>query len=305
MSARIRIPVGLADETFRALGSAVRIVITAPEAPVLLRRARAELREFEACASRFLPSSELCALNADRRAEVPASPMLRDAVRSALWAAQRSDGLVDPCLLDALEAAGYGDSFTPAGALAPAGGPARPAQPDPAARWRQVRVDDDRGTIERPRGLRLDLGGSGKGHAADRLARLLRRAARAWVVDAGGDIRVGGVQEVAVAHPLDGEPITRLRIADGAVATSSIVRRAWRTADGHTAHHLLDPATGAPVQTGLLAVTALAPTALEAETLSKTALLSGPAGARRVLARRGGIAIHAGGGGVELIGAAA
>ena len=69
-----------------------------------------------------------------------------------------------------------------------------------------------------------------------------------------------------MAHPLEQEPVARLRIADGAVATSSIVRRAWRTAEGRTAHHLLDPATGEPVRTGLVAVTALAPTALEAET---------------------------------------
>jgi thiamine biosynthesis lipoprotein len=83
-----------------------------------------------------------------------------------------------------------------------------------------------------------------------------------------------------------------LRVTDGAVATSGIVRRSWRTARGEAAHHLLDPATGRPAWTGLLAVTALAPTTLEAETLSKAALLSGPDGARRILARHGGIAIH-------------
>jgi thiamine biosynthesis lipoprotein len=78
------------------------------------------------------------------------------------------------------------------------------------------------------------------------------------------------------------------------VATSSIVRRAWRTAAGH-AHHLLDPATGRPAWTGLLAATALAPTTLEAETLSKVALLAGPRGARRALAGHGGIVVHADG----------
>ena len=51
----------------------------------------------------------------------------------------------------------------------------------------------------------------------------------------------------------------------------------------------------------MLAATALAPTALEAETLAKAALLSGPAGARRLLAPRGGLVIRAGGA-VEIIG---
>jgi thiamine biosynthesis lipoprotein len=85
-----------------------------------------------------------------------------------------------------------------------------------------------------------------------------------------------------------------LQLADGAIATSSIVHRSWRTARG-PAHHLLDPATGRPAWTGLLSATALAPTTLAAETLAKAALLSGAEGARRILARHGGLIVHDGG----------
>jgi thiamine biosynthesis lipoprotein len=154
-----------------------------------------------------------------------------------------------------------------------------------------VRVDDAAGTVVRPPGLRLDLGGSGKGHAADRIARLLRGAER-WLVDCGGDLRVGGAREVHVADPFGGEPIGRVVVADAAVATSSVVARAWVGADGRRAHHLLDPATGEPAETGVLAATALAPTTVEAETLAKVALLRGPAGGRAALARHGGILVH-------------
>ena len=232
---------------------------------------------------------------------MPASSLLRGAVRAALDAAALSGGLVDPCLLDALEAAGYRRSFAPAGdAPTPPGGPARPARPHPAAAWRTVRVEERAGTIARPPGLRLDLGGSGKGFVADRVAGLLRPAAR-WVIDAGGDLRLGGAHDVLVAHPLESRPAARLRLRDTAVATSSVVARAWRTPAGGRAHHLLDPATGEPAWTGVLAATALAPTALEAETLAKAALLSGPAGARRLLAPRGGLVVRAGGA-VEIIG---
>jgi thiamine biosynthesis lipoprotein len=62
---------------------------------------------------------------------------------------------------------------------------------------------------------------------------------------------------------------------------------------GALAHHLIDPATGAPAWTGLLTATALAPTALEAEALAKAALLSGPsAGALLLRAHRGGVLVH-------------
>ena len=66
-------------------------------------------------------------------------------------------------------------------------------------------------------------------------------------------------------------------------------------------HHLLDPATGEPVWTGLLSASALAPSTLHAETLAKTALLRGPDGAREVLAEHGGLVVHASGA-VELVG---
>jgi FAD:protein FMN transferase len=75
------------------------------------------------------------------------------------------------------------------------------------------------------------------------------------------------------------------------VATSGLARRLWRGPDGRPAHHLLDPATGEPAWTGLISATALAPTTLEAEALAKAALLRGPAGARRVLGRRGGVLV--------------
>jgi thiamine biosynthesis lipoprotein len=280
-----------ADETFRALGTDVRVIVSGTRARAAVAAARKLILGYHARLSRFLPTSELYALNADPRPVVPASPLLRSAVRAGLWAAQRSDGLVDPCLLDALEAAGYVRSYEPGGATPLPSGPPQPARPHPDGRWRAVRVDDAAGTIARPPGLRLDLGGSGKGHVADLVAARLAPFAQ-WVVDCGGDIRVGGSREVEIAHPLRAEPAARVLVRDGAVATSSVVARAWTTAGGRPAHHLLDPRTGQPAWTGLLTATAFAPTTLEAETLAKVALLRGLAGARRVLARHGGVLVH-------------
>ena len=76
------------------------------------------------------------------------------------------------------------------------------------------------------------------------------------------------------------------------MATSGLNVRIWRNPDGSFGHHLLDPSGGTPAWTGLIGATAIADSALEAETLSKMALLLGPAGAREVLAERGGIVIH-------------
>jgi thiamine biosynthesis lipoprotein len=152
--------------------------------------------------------------------------------------------------------------------------------------------------IHRPPGLGFDTGGTGKGLAADLLAERFQGYSQ-FVIDCGGDIRVGGFGAtpespftIEVEHPLSGEHGHALRLVAGGVATSGLNIRVWRGEDGRYAHHLLDPSTGAPAWTGLIGATAVGDTALEAETLSKAALLSGPSGARRFLARRGGLLVH-------------
>jgi len=293
------------DVTFRAMGSEIRLIVGEPGPggidPVdAVAEAKAFIEEFERCLSRFRPDSELCAVNAWGGDVVPASQLLRDAVAAGVEAAKRTDGLVDPTLVDQIEDAGYVGSREGAApvdlrtalTMAPE---RRPAGPDPARRWAMVEIDDAAGLIRRPRGVRFDSGGIGKGLAADLIADRLAGQTR-FVVGCGGDLRVGGAlagrQEVLVEHPLTGEQDQRLYLEAGAVASSGINVRVWRREDGRYAHHLIDPRTGEPAWTGLVGATALAPTGVEAEAAAKAAVLSGPAGARRVLREHGGVLFH-------------
>jgi thiamine biosynthesis lipoprotein len=248
--------------------------------------------------TRFDPDSELCRLNADPRRAVPASTVVRSFVHAATRAAEHTGGLVDPTLLDAVEAAGYDrDRAAVPGPPPQAPGPAAPAGPSHAAAWRQVEVDDAQGFVVRPPGTRLDGGGIVKGQAADTLAARLGRHPT-FAVDCAGDLRIGGTsgqpRAVLVADPFGGDPIAVLQITHGAVATSGIGRRRWRGEDGAWSHHLIDPSTGRPCNTGLVQVTALAPSAVEAEALAKAALLSGPEGAEAWLPH-GGVIVRADG----------
>jgi thiamine biosynthesis lipoprotein len=149
-------------------------------------------------------------------------------------------------------------------------------------------------TVTRPPGVRLDSGGTAKGLCGDALAPHLGRHA-AFAVDACGDIRFGGAvrvpREVRVQSPFDGRLVHVFELTGGAVATSGIGRRSWLDAGGAPAHHLLDPATGRPAFTGIVQVTALAPTGVDAEALAKAALLSGPRAAERWLVH-GGVVIY-------------
>ena len=79
-----------------------------------------------------------------------------------------------------------------------------------------------------------------------------------------------------VTSPFGTQVLHTFELSQGGVATSGIGRRSWLDVHGAPAHHLLDPGSGRPAFTGIVQATALAPTALEAETLAKAALLSGP-----------------------------
>lgn len=297
----------VAERAFRAMGTEIRVLVGPPTSPgrpastLAAISGQAALIDFDRRLSRFRDDSELCGLNRDPRATVPASGLLRAAVKAGLWAAEASAGLVDPTLLRPLEAAGYAASREAlervplAEALVDAP-PRQPARPRDPPEWRKISVDDEAERVERPPGVMFDTGGTGKGLAADLSATRLAGYAR-FAVDCGGDVRVGAADpeadpfEIEVRHPLSGEALATIPLQAGGIATSGLDVNVWRRADGRPAHHLLDPATGEPAWTGLVGATALAPTAVAAEMLAKAALLSGPEGAGSFLGEHGGLVV--------------
>jgi FAD:protein FMN transferase len=240
--------------TVEVFGGRVALRGAGRDAPLALAVAEALLRRMHAALTRFDQRSELCRLNADPRATVPASALVRRLAAAVPYAGALSGGLVDATVEPALVPQ----------RTAPEGEPC-PATADHAQRWAQVSVDA--GEVSRPPGVALDSGGLGKGLAADLVADRLR-ALPSYAIECMGDVRVGGsARPLRIASPWDGEVLTELMLTDGAAATSGVTRRGW---------HLIDPGTGRPARTGIVQATALAPTALEAEVRAKAALLAGP-----------------------------
>lgn len=264
---------------FSAMGCQMLAVVDAAGARAAerLRRVPAWFAAWERRLSRFRPDSELSQLSRSGGAPARVSPALAAALGAALGAARLSGGLVTPTALAALEAAGYDRPFAE---LAPelawrAQAPRIPAD------WRQLRLDLAARAVALPAGVRLDLGGTAKGWAAAEAARRLSGAGPA-LVDAGGDIVVsgpmadGGPWPIAVASPFGGgdAPLGLLQLAAGAVATSGRDERRWRQG-GEERHHLIDPRTGRPADTDVLAATVVAGDAVSAEAAAKAALILG------------------------------
>ncbi len=268
--------------SLNCFGSRCTIALTdRPGAPTRAIAAASFLLECHRRLSRFLPDSELSQLNADPRETVPVSALMADFLSAARRAGERSGGLIDVTVLPALRDAGYAASLPDrdpglldAGAVAGVAG-----APDPAARWSDIEVDEITGTVTRPPGVEIDSGGVAKGWAADRAAAALGRAAT-LAVECAGDIRIGGSagaeRRIAISDPFGGPPVGKLAIGAGGVATSGVSKRRWRNSDGTIGHHLIDPSTGRPCESGIVQVTALAPSAEEAEIRAKAAVLSGP-----------------------------
>lgn len=271
----------MVTHSFRAMGSQILAVLEAPAS--IARPALASLPQvfasWEAILSRFRPDSELSRLNNSPCEWLAVSPTLAEVIALALRGAATTGGLVTPLVLEALEHAGYDRDFSAVASGAP---PAAAMLVRPVADWRCIRVDPLRGSVDRPPGPGLDLGGVAKGWAADRAVRLIARHGPA-LVDVGGDIAVSGPRGDGAAWPIGvqdprggADPLAVLLLASGGVATSGRDYRRWRQGDVER-HHIIDPRTGAPAETDLLSVTVVAASVADAEIAAKAALILGSA----------------------------
>lgn len=271
--------------TWPAMGTTARAWF-ADRSGVALDAARSRVATLEAQWSRFLPTSDVARLSASAGHPVPVTPETLDLLEHALawWGA--TDGLFDPTVLHALETAGYDRDLGSGHGAIGAG------QPSPGLAG--LVLDRTAGTAMLPPGVGIDLGGIGKGQAVDLVTTELRHIA-GGLVDLGGDLRVWGTSPdeagwpIAVDDARDGSPLAVLGLQEGAVATSTTLRRRWTDGE-RTAHHLIDPRTGRPSTSEIVAVTVAAAAAAPAEVLAKVALLTGTVDAAAALLVEHGVA---------------
>ena len=144
-------------------------------------------------------------------------------------------------------------------------------------------LDEANGTayLARP-GMRVDLGALAKGYIADRVkALLLNRGVKSGVIDLGRNILLIGEKpgndpfSIGIQSPnAAGEMLRVLSLRDQSLVTSGTYERYFER-DGRRYHHVLDPFTGFPAETGLLAVTVLSDSSLWGDALSTACLLLG------------------------------
>jgi len=265
-----------------ALGTSARVAVWPPESlGGALAAVDGVLGALDRQASRFREDSEISWIHRSGGGLFMVSDGLAEAIGVALEAARWTGGLTDPTVGDALISLGYDRDFAAIDPerREPAGSPA------PAPGWERVRLDGP--LLRLPAGVRLDLGATAKGLGADRAVRAVMAAngrAGGVLVSLGGDLAVAGQPPrggwpIVVAGELDGAGspgVQRVRLASGAVATSSITCRRWRRA-GQVLHHIVDPGTGRPAGGPWLMVSVAAATCADANAAATASIVAGAA----------------------------
>lgn len=265
---------------FPAIGTTAGVHATEPGSfDEAVRTAGQWLDRLDRAASRFRPDSELRAINT-RSAREPVtvllSPLLGEVLDAAFLTAALTGGLVDPTVGAALLHAGYDDDLD---VVQNRDGWTMAGEPKPAPGWRHINYTPETRVLTLSAGTVLDFGSSAKAYAADCIAGLLAETLPGgFLIDLGGDIAVAGsVPEGGwqVGIEYDGDRIAQvITLTNQALATSSTRHRVWASGSG-TAHHIIDPQTGAPAERIWAEVTCLGATALEANAASTAAVIMG------------------------------
>jgi thiamine biosynthesis lipoprotein len=244
----------------------------------------AELRRIDDLMSHYKPESQLSQINqyANERA-VQVDKELFDLIKLTTHYSQITEGAFDI-------------TYASVGYLYDYPRHIRPTEEQireklPSVNWRNMLLDEEHHTVrfEHP-GMRIDLGGIGKGYAVDRGIDILKaRGIDRALVTAGGDSRIIGDRMgrpwlVAVRHPDDpNKVVTRIPLSDSAVSTSGDYER-YFDEGGVRYHHIIDPRTGHSASK-VRSATILAPTATQTDGMSKTAFVLGPEKALEIINR--------------------
>lgn len=130
-------------------------------------------------------------------------------------------------------------------------------------------------------GMQIDLGGIAKGYAAQKIKEVLAESgASGAVVSLGGNVQTigekpgGGKWSVGIQNP-DGDGIAaKIKVSEAAVVTSGGYQRNF-TSGGKTYHHIIDPKSGAPAQSGIISATVICDDPVLADGMSTALFVMG------------------------------
>ena len=147
--------------------------------------------------------------------------------------------------------------------------------------FKNIEMDREGKVFLKKKGMAVDLGGIAKGYAVDRAFELLKSLGyKDLIVNAGGDLRVGGLKNnqpwsIGIQHPRESKNfLARISVSDMAVATSGDYERFF-IYEGRRYHHIFNPKDGFPTD-DCQSVTVLCKEGMMADALATAVFVLGP-----------------------------
>ena len=270
--------------TVYAMDTVMNLTVYGENAAAALESAEKELHTLdEAVLSRTAEGSELYALNTSNgeTVEYGADDILPALIETALTISDATDGAFDPTLAPVLDAWG----FTKDERRVPSADELKELLSHTGCGKVALEKTADGWTVTLLDGAQLDLGGIAKGYAGDAVRTVLAELnVTSAVIDLGGDVGLLGAKpdgsdwRVAVKDPADPSKFLGvLTAADTFVVTSGIYERGFEE-NGVRYHHIIDPKTGKPAESGLVSVTVVCGDGAWADALSTACFVLGEAG---------------------------
>lgn len=229
------------------------------------------LERLEQQMSNYRETSALSRFNDSRGTSwVQVPKELSEVVERARSVSEMTDGAFDITVAPLVDTWGFG----------PKGGRGTPAEdasaPKSLVGYEQLKIRP--GGLRKTReGVRIDLGGIGKGFAADKVGETLDwRGVKEYLVAIGGELRAKGTWRVGIEAPSgDGRVLKVLDLKDASMSTSGDYRNFFDFG-GKRYSHEIEPRSGRPVEGPLASVTVIHPKGTEADGLATGLFVMGP-----------------------------
>lgn len=268
--------------SFLSMDTAISFQITGKNAQQIGKDCQSLVENLERILSKTIPDSDIAKLNEQKT--VPIEDLSESTVELLLFAekfSQESGGVFDPVLGQLTSLWDFQSDS-----------PSLPTEDEISAALeksgiRYLSIDSDEISLQQD--ALLDLGGIAKGYIAQKTIELLEeRQIKSALLSFGGNICAIGSNgdrpwKIGVADPQDPSSyIGYLELEDTCAVTSGVYQR-YFTVDGVRYHHILDPKTGYPSDSGLQSVTVIYPDSTVADALSTALFLLGTEKAETVL----------------------
>lgn len=268
-----------AESTNYGMDTLILHKVYGEQAEEALSAAKEEAVRLEGLLSRFIPSSEICRINQSAgRRQVKISAETYGVLSKAAEFSDLSQGCFDITI----------------GPLVDLWRSARTDLNAPAVTKIQkmlslinykdlVLNSSEQSAFLNKKGQSIDLGGIGKGYAADKILEVIKSyGITSAFTNFGGNVAVIGLKpdgspwRVGIQHPRqENKLIGALKVTDMSVVTSGDYQRFFNGKDGKRYHHILNPATGHPSDSGLISVTIVSENSMTADALSTMLFILG------------------------------